>query len=202
MRARPVVAVFGLGEGCGATTVARALGAELAARDPAGACAVSSPSRSGALPLGSAPRRAWPGRSARLPGSVGAGVGPPLPRRLRRHRPAGGRRPLPGAARARRGTDRRSAAHRPRWPTTSCSWRPAGRAGAGRGGARVARAGRPGPARRAQPRVAAGPVRGPRRPRAARLPDGRSARATRAASRAASSAARSPSWRTAARSRG
>ena len=54
VRARPVIAVFGLGEGCGATTVARALGAELAARDPGGACAVSCPSRSGALPLGSA----------------------------------------------------------------------------------------------------------------------------------------------------
>ena len=38
---RPVVAVFGLGPRCGATTVARALGVELAARDPAGACAVS-----------------------------------------------------------------------------------------------------------------------------------------------------------------
>ncbi len=54
VRARPVVAVFGLGQGCGATTVARGLGAQLAARDPGGACAVSSPSRSGGLPLGSA----------------------------------------------------------------------------------------------------------------------------------------------------
>jgi hypothetical protein len=54
VRARPVVAVFGLAERCGATTVARALGAALAARDSAGACAVSSPSRTGALPIGSA----------------------------------------------------------------------------------------------------------------------------------------------------
>lgn len=51
---RPVVAVFGLQEGCGATTVARALGAELAVRDACGACAVSASSRSAALPIGSA----------------------------------------------------------------------------------------------------------------------------------------------------
>lgn len=38
---RPVIAVFGLTPGCGATTVARALAAELAGRDPAGAAAVS-----------------------------------------------------------------------------------------------------------------------------------------------------------------
>ena len=38
---RPVIAVFGLAPGCGATMVARALAAELAARDPAGAAAVS-----------------------------------------------------------------------------------------------------------------------------------------------------------------
>jgi hypothetical protein len=50
---RPVVAVFGLGQGCGATTVSRALGAELASRDPGGACAVSASTRSAALPLGS-----------------------------------------------------------------------------------------------------------------------------------------------------
>ena len=50
---RAVVAVFGLGEGCGATTVARALGAELAARDPCGACVVSASARSAAVPIGS-----------------------------------------------------------------------------------------------------------------------------------------------------
>jgi hypothetical protein len=49
---RPVVAVFGLGADCGATVVSRGLGAELAARDPGGACAVHSDSGSGALPLG------------------------------------------------------------------------------------------------------------------------------------------------------
>jgi hypothetical protein len=61
-----VVAVFGLGERCGVTTVARALGAELAARDPGGACAVSSSSRAPAVPLGSAAA----GRLARSLGTV------------------------------------------------------------------------------------------------------------------------------------
>lgn len=52
LEARPVVAVVGLAERCGATTVARALAAELAARDPAGACAVTSTGAGGAIPLG------------------------------------------------------------------------------------------------------------------------------------------------------
>jgi len=49
---RPVVAVFGLARRCGATTVARALAAELAARD-AGAAAVSSPMPAAGIPLAS-----------------------------------------------------------------------------------------------------------------------------------------------------
>lgn len=49
---RPVVAVAGLARRCGTTTVARALGAELAARDPGGACAVASNGAPGALLLG------------------------------------------------------------------------------------------------------------------------------------------------------
>ena len=49
---RPVVAVFGLARHCGATTVARALAAELAARD-AGAAAVSSPMPAAGIPLAS-----------------------------------------------------------------------------------------------------------------------------------------------------
>ena len=49
---RRVVAVVGLARRCGTTTVARALGAELATRDPGGACAVSSDGGSGLLPLG------------------------------------------------------------------------------------------------------------------------------------------------------
>ena len=51
-RPRPVVAVFGLAKRCGATTVARALGAELAARSGEGACAVSGSGPAGAIPLG------------------------------------------------------------------------------------------------------------------------------------------------------
>jgi hypothetical protein len=49
---RPVVAVFGLARRCGATTVARALAAELATRD-GGAAAVSSPVSAAGIPLAS-----------------------------------------------------------------------------------------------------------------------------------------------------
>jgi hypothetical protein len=49
---RPVIAVFGLARRCGATTVARALAAELAARD-GGAAAVSSPVSAAGIPLAS-----------------------------------------------------------------------------------------------------------------------------------------------------
>jgi hypothetical protein len=48
---RPVVAVFGLARGCGATVVARALAAELAARDPGGTAAVACEAKAAALPL-------------------------------------------------------------------------------------------------------------------------------------------------------
>ena len=48
---RPVVCVFGLARGCGATVVARALAAELAARDPGGAAAVACEARPGGVPL-------------------------------------------------------------------------------------------------------------------------------------------------------
>ncbi len=48
---RPVVCVFGIAPGCGATVVARALAAELALRDPCGAAAVACEARSGAVPL-------------------------------------------------------------------------------------------------------------------------------------------------------
>jgi hypothetical protein len=47
---RPVVAVFGLARGCGATTVARGLAAELAARDR-GSAAVSSERAPAGIPL-------------------------------------------------------------------------------------------------------------------------------------------------------
>lgn len=49
--ARPVIAVFGLKRGCGATTVARALAAELAARDGGGAAAVHCEARAAGIPL-------------------------------------------------------------------------------------------------------------------------------------------------------
>jgi hypothetical protein len=48
---RPVVAVFGLARGCGATVVARALAAELATRDVAGAAAVHCEARAAGIPL-------------------------------------------------------------------------------------------------------------------------------------------------------
>jgi hypothetical protein len=48
---RPVVSVFGLAAGCGATVVARALAAELAARDPGGAAAVCCGARPTGIPL-------------------------------------------------------------------------------------------------------------------------------------------------------
>lgn len=49
---RPVIAVAGLRRRCGTTTVARALGAALAARDPSAACAVTTQGAAGAVPLG------------------------------------------------------------------------------------------------------------------------------------------------------
>jgi hypothetical protein len=67
---RPVIAVFGLAERCGATVVARGLGAELAARDPGRACAVSSSTRSSGLPLGSP-------AAARLARTLAAVLGAP-----------------------------------------------------------------------------------------------------------------------------
>jgi hypothetical protein len=48
---RPVICVFGLARGCGATVVARALAAELATRDPAGAAAVCCDARPAGIPL-------------------------------------------------------------------------------------------------------------------------------------------------------
>jgi hypothetical protein len=48
---RPVVAVFGLARGCGATVVARGLAAELAVRDSTGAAAVLCEAHPGGIPL-------------------------------------------------------------------------------------------------------------------------------------------------------
>jgi hypothetical protein len=48
---RPVVCVFGLARGSGATVIARALAAELALRDPSGAAAVACEARPAGIPL-------------------------------------------------------------------------------------------------------------------------------------------------------
>jgi hypothetical protein len=48
---RPIVAVFGLARGCGATVVARALAAELASRDGNGVAAVHCEARAAGIPL-------------------------------------------------------------------------------------------------------------------------------------------------------
>lgn len=66
---RPVVAVVGLARRSGVTTVARGLGAELAARDPGSACAVTTAGPGGAVPLGLPAA----GRLARILEPVGAG---------------------------------------------------------------------------------------------------------------------------------
>lgn len=60
--ARPLVAVVGIAPRCGATTVARALAAELALRDPARAAIVCGPDARGSLPIGTPAA----GRLARL----------------------------------------------------------------------------------------------------------------------------------------
>jgi hypothetical protein len=51
LETRPIVCVFGLAGGCGVTVVARALAAELAARDAAGAAVVWSTVRPPGIPL-------------------------------------------------------------------------------------------------------------------------------------------------------
>ena len=52
---RPVIAVFGLGRGCGTTVVARALAAELAERDPTGTAAVACELLGSGIPLATKP---------------------------------------------------------------------------------------------------------------------------------------------------
>jgi hypothetical protein len=72
---RPVVAVFGLARGCGATVVSRALAAELASRDAAAAAAVHCEARASGIPLATPAA----GRLARLladvPGAETRAVG-------------------------------------------------------------------------------------------------------------------------------
>jgi len=69
VEARGVVAVVALGRRCGATVVARALGAELARRDAAGACAVTVAVGDGGMALG----HPAAGRLARTLAPVAAG---------------------------------------------------------------------------------------------------------------------------------
>ena len=76
LRPRPVVAVFGLAESCGATVTARALAAELAERDPGGAAAVAGAARAAALPLGSGPAN----RLARMLAPLSAALVQPVGR--------------------------------------------------------------------------------------------------------------------------
>jgi hypothetical protein len=72
---RPVVAVFGLARGCGATVVARALAAELAGRDPAGAAAVHCDSRAAGIPLATPAAGRLARRLADVPGAETRAVG-------------------------------------------------------------------------------------------------------------------------------
>ena len=67
---RPVIAVIALAPRCGTTTVARAVGAELAVRDPCGACAVTASTGGGARSLGVAAA----GRLARTLAPVAGGA--------------------------------------------------------------------------------------------------------------------------------
>ncbi|HEX2234361.1 MAG TPA: hypothetical protein VHG69_13460 [Thermoleophilaceae bacterium] len=72
---RPVIAVVGLGRRCGATVVARALAAELAARDPGGAGAVASASSGGGVPLATSAARRLAESLADVPGASTTAVG-------------------------------------------------------------------------------------------------------------------------------
>jgi hypothetical protein len=72
---RPVVAVFGLASGCGATVVARAVGAELARRDALGAAAVHCDSAAAGIPLATPPAARLARALADLPGAQTRAVG-------------------------------------------------------------------------------------------------------------------------------
>ena len=72
---RPVIAVYGLRRGCGTTSVARALAAELAARDGAGAAAVMCEARASAIPLATADASRLAKAFEELPGAVARAVG-------------------------------------------------------------------------------------------------------------------------------
>jgi hypothetical protein len=73
--ARPVVAVFGLARGCGATVVARALAAELASRDAHGAAAVHCEARAVGIPLATHAANRLAHRLSEVPGAETRAVG-------------------------------------------------------------------------------------------------------------------------------
>ena len=72
---RPVICVFGLARGCGATVVARALAAELAARDPAGAAAVCCEARPSGIPLATRAAMSLARALEDVPGATARAVG-------------------------------------------------------------------------------------------------------------------------------
>jgi hypothetical protein len=72
---RPVVCVFGLARGCGATVVARALAAELAVRDPAATAAVYCDTRPGGIPLATHAATRLARTLADVPGAMPRAVG-------------------------------------------------------------------------------------------------------------------------------
>jgi hypothetical protein len=72
---RPVVAVFGLARGCGVTTVARALAAELARRDGDGAAAVHCDARAAGIPLATPAASRLARALAEVPGTDTRAVG-------------------------------------------------------------------------------------------------------------------------------
>lgn len=72
---RPVVAVFGLARRCGASTVARALAAELGARDAGGAAAVACMAAPVGVPLASRPATALARVLADVPGATTRAIG-------------------------------------------------------------------------------------------------------------------------------
>ena len=215
-RPRPVVAVFGLARGCGATVVARALAAELARRDVARRGRRALRGRPAGIPLatpaaGRLARAARGGARRATPARWAGSVWSAAPEATRWPTPrASSRRSCSTPARP------PSAASPPRWPTESCwsprppssrrspTWRPAAWRAVGHEPIvalnRVAR-------RTSRWRAATSPRRSPPRARlddpggapAARRAHGRTARLERPRAAGRARASRSQSWRIAAR---
>jgi hypothetical protein len=72
---RAVIAVFGLARGCGATVVARALAAELAARDASGTAAVACDAGAAGIPLATQAASRLAGALEDVPGARTRAVG-------------------------------------------------------------------------------------------------------------------------------